>query len=155
MPISSWGIAILKDVSERHCHWGQSPTHAMISAWVESIGSYGYRHQIRWNRKEVPQFTEIMNVLSSADLIISQSHGLDEEIVSHLHYDSVLVAKFTDIAWSLVESHTTRAAASKILQKGLRLHLDRIRAMRPEVEALQFAAAWYQEQATWAAAKQD
>jgi hypothetical protein len=122
----------------------------MISAWLDAIGCFGCSKRIEWNCEEDDVFTDVMDALAIAGLIDRRSGEQGKEAVTALNSHPVVVAKFCEIALALVRSEATRAAASEILRKGLRLHLDGIRAMRPEVEALQFAAAWFQEQATWA-----
>lgn len=143
-PVPMRGNGILEDASYSRLYWAQSATHALISAWLDGIRYSDSRPRISWNRKADPVYTDVMDVLAIAGLIVCRSAEQEIETVTRLNYDPILIAKFTEIGLALVESETTRAAADDILTIGLRKHLNGIWKMDPIAMAGEFAAAWHQ-----------
>lgn len=144
VPISSWEAAVLKDVSSCQFYLGHTATHAMMSAWIDAVGCFGFSKRIDWNGREDAVFTDVMDVLAIAGLIDRRSGEQDTESVTALKFPPFVVAKVSEIALALVESETTAVVADEIISMALRGFCKNIRDMSPSILAQEFATAWHE-----------
>jgi len=148
VPVSAWESSILAGTPVSWFHLGPTATHAMISAWLDAVGCFGFSKRIDWNRKEDAVYTDVMDVLAIAGLIDCRSGAQDTETVTALRFHPFVVAKFSEVAFALVQSDITGAEADEILTSGLWNFWNDIQKKDPTAMAREFATAWYHEKST-------